>query len=172
MQIGGDFELMNQDGQRVRSKDWKGKYLLIYFGYSFCPDICPMGLRLLSKTVQQLPVSVASQVQPLFVTLDPQRDTPAVLKSFLESFDGSIQGLTGTEAEIEKVLARYKVYARRSEDNSQFHQEHPEYYMMDHTSLIYLMDLERRYVGHVDHQASVEALVALIRQHIPVAGDE
>jgi len=117
--IGGDFTLTNQDGQPTRWADFAGKYRLVYFGYTYCPDICPIdlnkiiaGYRLLEKSDPQK----AAKIQPIFITVDPQRDTPAVIKTYVAAFHPRLIGLTGTPEEIEAVKTAFVVVAGKEGD--------------------------------------------------------
>jgi protein SCO1/2 len=131
--IGGPFTLTNQDGKTVRNTDFHNKYLLIYFGYTYCPDLCPTGLESIAHAMDQLGPD-AKKVQPVFITVDPARDTPAKLKDYVASFNPDIVALTGTADQIATVAKEYQVYYAKGETV-----EDGEY-LMDHSTLIYLMD--------------------------------
>jgi protein SCO1/2 len=153
--IGGPFNLTDQDGKKVTDAKYRGKYLLVYFGYTYCPDLCPTGLQSIAHALDQLGDD-AKKVQPLYVTIDPARDTPAKLKEYIASFHPQIVGLTGTAAQIASVAKEYQVYYARGEQVD----EHD--YIMDHSSLIYLMDPQGNFVTtfpeEVDPTAIVKAL--------------
>jgi len=130
--IGGGFTLTDQNGARVSDAQFAGKYRLIYFGYSFCPDICPTTLQKTIaglKTFEQAAPERAAKVQPIFITVDPKRDTPAVLKSYVAAFSPRLIGLTGSEAEIAAVAKEYAVYykTQKAEGASE--------YLVDHSSV-------------------------------------
>ena len=127
--IGGPFTLINQDGHRVSDHDFAGRYRLMYFGYTFCPDICPTDLARNTAALRLLG-DRAARVRPIFITIDPERDTPAILKQYVSNFPG-LTGLTGVPAEVRAVGARWKVYATRRGTG--------DGYLMDHTALTYLM---------------------------------
>lgn len=131
--IGGPFSLVNQNGERVTRDSYAGKYLLMFFGFTYCPDICPTELARITRVMELLPADVAARVQPLFVSVDPERDTPAVLKEYLTAFDGRIQGLTGTQAEVDAVTKAYRIYAARVPGQGGAD------YLIDHAALVYLM---------------------------------
>ncbi|MBE2190687.1 MAG: SCO family protein [Alphaproteobacteria bacterium] len=139
--IGGAFSLVDQDGIARSEKDYAGKYLLIYFGFTYCPAICPTELSKITEAYLSLPEAFQEQVQPIFVTIDPERDTPDVLKGYVGLFMPQLVGLTGTIEQIEEVKRSFKVYAAKVPDEG----GGAEDYTMDHTSLIYLFDPE----GHV-----------------------
>jgi len=135
--IGGAFTLTASDGSAVTDQTYRGKWLLIYFGYTYCPDACPTALNEISTAMTKLGASGA-KVQPLFITVDPERDTPKVMADYVQAFDGHIVGLTGTTAQIAAVAKEYRVYfERRKTDDG---------YLMDHTSLIYVIDPRGRFV--------------------------
>jgi protein SCO1/2 len=154
--IGGPFRLVDHDGRRVTESDFFGKPMLVFFGFTYCPDVCPAGLQTLSAVLQALGPK-ADRLTVLFITVDPARDTAPVLKDYLANFDARIRGLTGTEDEIAAVLRAYRIYARKVEDAAS-----AGAYTMDHTSLIYLMDRGGRYAAHFAHAQDPAALAQRI----------
>ena len=139
--IGGPFLLPDQHGQRVGPAQWHGKVVLLYFGYTFCPDACPIDLKSIADAIDILGPN-GSRVQPVFITLDPQRDKPAQIGRYSESFNPRFAALSGTEDEIRKVALSYKVFYEKVpvRGSSQ--------YLIDHTSFIYALDAEGRYAGY------------------------
>ena len=130
--LGGPFSLTDQDGRAVTERDFAGRWMLLYFGYSFCPDVCPTELGTMAAAVDALGPA-ADRVVPVFITVDPQRDTPAQMADYVSRFHPRMQGLTGTPDQIAEVARRYRVYyvkASRGETTD---------YLMDHSSLIYLV---------------------------------
>lgn len=134
--IGGDFSLTDQDGKKRSYAEFDGKYRIVYFGYTNCPDICTpdmqnlmLGLKAFEKSAPEL----AAKIQPIFITVDPQRDTPAVLKQFVSAFHPRAIGLTGTEAEIADAAKKFAVYFSRIEGSA------PDAYLMSHSQTPYLM---------------------------------
>ena len=137
--IGGKFSLVDQNGKPFTDADLKGKWQLVFFGYTHCPDVCPTALNDLSLALDQLGAK-KDQVGIVFISVDPDRDTPAVLKSYVESFGGPIVALTGTADEVKQAALDYKV----------FYAKHPTAdggYDMDHSALIYLMDPQGRFTA-------------------------
>ncbi len=135
--FGGPFTLTGEDGKRYAWDDFKGKYRMIYFGYAFCPDACPTDVAVMMKGFQKFEkehAGLAAQVQPLFVTIDPARDTAQVVKEFTDSFHPKLLGLTGTLAEIDTAAKAFRVYAARGKDLGGGN------YLMDHSRFAYLMD--------------------------------
>lgn len=129
--IGGPFTLTTDEGTRLSNADLKGKPFAMFFGFTYCPDVCPTTLSELTETIEALGQD-ADKMRFLFVSVDPQRDTPEQLKLYLSSFDRHITGLTGTVAEIDQIAKEYRVYYERVEQDGD--------YTMNHSALIYLMD--------------------------------
>jgi protein SCO1 len=137
--MGGAFTLTNQDGKAVSDTDFAGQYRLIYFGYSFCPDVCPVDVQRLMqgyRAFEKADAKTAAKLQPIFITIDPQRDTPTVLKQFVTAFHPKLIGLTGSEAQIAEVAKRYAAVYQRGEGGTK------DAYLMDHsrTAVLYAPD--------------------------------
>jgi protein SCO1/2 len=137
--IGGSFTLTDQDGKIVTDADFKGKPMLVFFGYTHCPDVCPTTLFEVSEVLRALG-SDADKTQALFITIDPERDTSTVMKDYLSSFDPHLRGLTGSVDAITSTEKAYRVYAKKVPGTN-------GEYTMDHTALVYLMDKEGRFVA-------------------------
>ncbi|QGM98035.1 SCO family protein [Methylocystis parvus] len=135
--IGGPFQLISQTGQQVSEKDLLGKPYLVFFGYTHCPDVCHTTLFEMSEILRAL--GPDAKVGGVFVTVDPERDTPDVLKDYLSSFDPRIIGLTGPRAQLEPMLRSYRIYSKRAPGKE-------EDYAVDHTTVVYLMDKNGRFV--------------------------
>lgn len=133
--IGGPFTLVNQDGKTVTDKDFRGRYMLIYFGFASCPAICPTELQKMADAMKALPDDMKPQVQPVFITVDPKRDTQQILKSYVGLFMPNLIGLTGSQEQIEAVKKAYHVYAVEVRSEGEAEDE----YNVDHSSFIYLM---------------------------------
>ncbi|MEZ5923020.1 MAG: SCO family protein [Hyphomicrobiaceae bacterium] len=154
--IGGAFSLIDQDGRRVSDKTYAGRYLLVFFGFTHCPDICPAGLQVMGAALDQLGAK-ADGLVPLFVTVDPARDTPEVMKAYVSAFHPRLVGLTGSQAEVDAMVRAYRVYAKRVDDLGS-----ADGYTMDHSGFIYLMDTAGHYVTHFRHSASPEEIASRI----------
>jgi protein SCO1/2 len=154
--IGGDFTLTDQHGDKRATSDFHGKFQLIYFGYSFCPDICPLGLQNMSGALQALGRDL-DDIVPIFVTIDPQRDTVENLKIYASNFHPKFIMLTGTPSEIAAVLKSYKVYAAKAKPDGTMAD-----YLMDHSTLIYLIDREGHFVKSFPHTTPPEELAKAI----------
>jgi protein SCO1/2 len=154
--IGGSFALLDQNGRTVRDTDYAGRYRLIYFGYGFCPDVCPTDLALMGRGLAAFEAQDAARgakVAPIFITIDPARDTPAVLKPFVAAFHPRLVGLTGTAAEIAAVTKAYGVYAKRMDTGD------AENYLMDHSAMVYLFGPDGRPIAFLPHQGLTAAQV-------------
>lgn len=147
-EIGGSFVLIDSNKQIFNSKDLKKKKI-VYFGYTFCPDVCPLDLAKLSDVYNKFR-KLNKSIQPIFISLDPERDKPNVLKSYLENFNPNIIGLTGNKEDINKIIKKFKIY--RNEVKSQ----DDDYYTIDHTSLFYLLDSNDKYLTHFGRKNFVE----------------
>jgi protein SCO1/2 len=137
--IGGPFALTAGDGSVVTDQSLRGRWMLVYFGYTHCPNICPTTLLAISQALETLG-SLAAKVQPLFVTIDPERDTPSVVADFVKAFDPRVIGLSGNPTEIAAVAKEYRVLYKKTPGESS------NEYWMDHSSYIYVIDPDGRYV--------------------------
>jgi protein SCO1/2 len=156
--IGGPFQLTDQNGRTITDADFKGHPTLVFFGFTHCPDVCPTTLFEVSEVLRKLGPD-AGGTRALFVTVDPERDTPAVLKDYLSSFDAQLVGATGSREEVDRVLKSYRVYARKvaREDGE---------YTMDHTAIVYLMDKQGRFVAPFNIKRRPEEAAADIRRYL------
>ena len=160
--VGGPFELVDQNGRPRSAADFRGRYMLIYFGYTYCPDICPtsllamtQGLDLLAETDPE----TAAKVAPIFITVDPERDTVETMAAYASSFHEDLVALTGTAEQTAGAAKAYRVYYARHEDGGGD-------YLMDHTSLIYLMGPDGAYLSHFGHTAQADEIAAGLRQYL------
>jgi protein SCO1/2 len=155
--VGGPFHLVDHTGKAVTEQDFRGRYMLIYFGYSFCPDVCPTTLGVMAEALQKLG-SDSSRVVPIFITIDPERDTPELLKGYVGNFGPTFIGLTGTPDQIAQVARAYRVYYQKvpSKDGAP--------YLMDHSSIVYLLDRNGRFVTHFTHEAKAEQIAAAVQK--------
>ncbi|HUB43859.1 MAG TPA: SCO family protein [Acetobacteraceae bacterium] len=141
--VGGPFTLENSSGKTVTDQDFRGKFMLVYFGYTYCPDVCPTTLNAVASALDKLGPK-AKALTPIFITVDPQRDTPGVMKQYTAAFSPAIVGLTGTPDEIAKVAREYRVYYARHVTGPG-----PNDYSMDHSSILYLMGPNGRFIAPV-----------------------
>jgi len=153
--IGGPFKLIDQDGKPLTDQDMKGKPFLVFFGYTHCPDVCPTTLFELSEVLHAMGKD-ADRVNALFITVDPDRDTAAVMKDYLSSFDPHLRGATGDEQAVAQVEKAYRVYAKKVPTKNGD-------YSMDHSAVVYLMDKDGRFVApfNLSKRSPAEAAEAL-----------
>ena len=153
VQIGGPFNLIDHNGQIVTEKSYVGKYLLVFFGYTFCPDVCPTTLTNISNTMDLLD-DLSTKIIPLFITVDPIRDTPGHLKEYVSYFHPKLVALTGSEEQIKAVSKAYRVYFAKSEPNK----DDQEDYLMDHSSITYLIGPDGKFIEHFSHGMEPEKI--------------
>ena len=158
--VGGPFTLTDQDGRRVTEKDFLGRHMLVFFGFTFCPDICPTELQVMSAALDMMGAE-GEKIQPVFVTIDPERDTPEVMKAYVENFGPRLIGLTGTPEEIAAVAKAYRVYYARAAGTSS-----PDAYLMDHSTIIYLMGPDGRFVKHFTYTTDAAKLASELSKAI------
>jgi len=156
--IGGPFKLIDQSGQPLTEQDMKGRPFLVFFGYTHCPDICPTTLFEMSEIMHTLGKD-ADRVGALFITVDPERDTPAAIKDYLSSFDPHLRGATGDAAAIDAVVKAYRVYAKKVPTDKGD-------YSVDHTALVYLMDKQGRFVAPFKLDRKPEEAAADLRRYL------
>ena len=156
--IGGPFKLVDQNGKPVTDRDLKGRPFLVFFGYTHCPDVCPTTLFEMSEVLRALGKD-ADRIGGLFITVDPERDTPAVMKDYLSSFDPHLRGATGDPEGDRRDREGLRVYAKKvpSENGD---------YSMDHTALIYLMDKQGRFVAPFNLKRKPEEAAAELRKYL------
>ena len=152
--IGGPFSLTAPDGTTVTDQTYRGKWLLVYFGYTFCPNTCPTTLLEIAAALEKLGLD-AAKVQPIFITVDPERDTPDVMAKYTQSFDPRIAGLTGTPAQIAAVAQEYGVYyvPHKSGDSV-------DDYVIDHSTYLYVMGPRGQFVQAFDANTPADRIAA------------
>lgn len=160
--LGGAFDLVDHNGQAVTQASWPGKFKLLFFGFTHCPDVCPAAMDKLDTVLEALGTD-AEKVQVLFITTDPARDTSEAMKAYLANYHASILGLTGTEEQIKRVVDVYKVYAAKVEGVD------PENYMMDHSAYMYLMTEDDKALEIFRGEDTAEMLVEKIKAHLPAS---
>ena len=161
--IGGPFELTNQDGKRVRNTDFDGKYRLIYFGFTYCPDVCPVDLQLVGQAMRKVEKedpSLGEKVQPIFITVDPERDTPPVMKQYAAAFHPRLVGLTGSKDEIAEVAKSYGVYFQKEGDVGD------KEYLVDHSRILLLFGPAGEPISIVPHDKGADAIAAEIERWV------
>jgi protein SCO1/2 len=154
--IGGPFSLIDHTGKRVTEKDFAGRLTLVYFGFTNCPDVCPSGLQVISAALDKLGPK-ADKITPIFITLDPLRDTPEQLRDYLKSFHPRLVGLTGSVEEVAAVTKAYRVYFQKVAD-----EKLPGSYSIDHSAYMYLMDGSGEFLTHFPQTVTVDKLASAL----------
>jgi protein SCO1/2 len=155
--IGGPFHLIDQNGQARSDSDFRGQYLLVFFGYTNCPDVCPTTLNTLTNAMDKLG-SDAARVTPLFITVDPERDTPAVMKAYAANFTPRLVALSGSPDAIAAAAKLYRIYYKKVGQGAD--------YSMDHTALLYLMGPDGNYLAHFSPDATADDIAKDLHQRI------
>jgi protein SCO1/2 len=156
--VGGPFSLTDQNGRAVTDKDFRGEPFLVFFGFTNCPDVCPTTLYEMSEVLRRLGPD-ADKTAALFVSVDPERDTPEKLKMYLSSFHPRVFGLTGTEAQVDAIKKEYRVYSKKVPLKNGD-------YTMDHTAVVYLMDKNGRFIAPFNLQRSADEAAADLRKRL------
>lgn len=155
--FGGPFTLTDHTGKKVTEKDFEGQWRLIYFGFTYCPAICPTELQKISSALKTLG-SKAENIKPVFITVDPERDTVEVMKNYVELFHPRLTGLTGTNAQVEEAKKSYKIYSAKVKDETMSD------YTVDHSSFIYLIDANDSLIRIFKTDDTAEDIVRTVKQ--------
>ena len=158
--VGGPFTLINAEGKQVTDRDFLGEYMLIYFGYTFCPDVCPTTLSKMASALEKLDAK-GDRVQMLFITIDPRRDTPAVIGQYITALSPHLICLTGTGEQIAAVEKGYRVYAAEHRTGN-----NPNDYTMDHSGIVYLMGPDGRFVALIRADDDADSIAADISRNV------
>ncbi|MHA1132754.1 MAG: SCO family protein [Alphaproteobacteria bacterium] len=158
--IGGPFELAGEDGKTVTDKDFRGRYMLVFFGFTHCPDICPAELQVMSAALEDLGAD-ADKVVPIFITLDPERDTPEAVTAYVQNFGTNFVGLTGSPEAIEKAAKAYRVTYQKFQDESM-----GDDYSIDHSALVYLMGPDGAFVTHIPYGTPPKKMAETLRRYL------
>ena len=160
--IGGPYELTAHDGSRMGSEDFQGEFQLIYFGFTYCPDVCPTELASVANALDRMGEK-AARVRPLFITVDPERDDPATMAEYVRHFHPRLVGLTGSPDEIGAVLKSFRVFARKVESQTS------NQYVMDHSTFLYLMGPDGEFVTMFRYGTDPEEMARAIATHVDAA---
>lgn len=163
--FGGPFSLTDHNGRRVTDADFHGRHLLIYFGFTQCVDLCPVDMPVMADALDKLG-STANRLQPLFITVDPATDTPAVLRDYVTAFRPSILGLTGSDAEIAAVTKAYRVHRMRIPNTPAQQQHRGHSHTIDHGSLTYLMGPDGKFLTLIPHGSEAARMAEIIRSYL------
>jgi cytochrome oxidase Cu insertion factor (SCO1/SenC/PrrC family) len=161
--VGGPFTLTDQDGNSRSLADFRGKLVLLYFGYTYCPDVCPTDMLAMGQLIKSLGRE-GNELQPVFVTLDPERDTREILRSYAPSFHPRFVALSGTEAEIRTVATAYKIFFEKVRPPGS------STYFIDHMAIIFLLDRDGRYIGSFPPGTTAERMTAMVRERLANPG--
>ena len=159
--VGGPFAMTDQDGRAVTDRTFAGRWRLMYFGYTFCPDVCPVDVQKIAQGMKRFASddpARAAKVVPIFVTVDPERDTPPVLKTFVRAFSPDMVGLTGTPAQAAAMRHAFRIYAAKAGTGRD--------YLVDHSATIYLMDPANRPISFLDHGATPQAIATELATYV------
>lgn len=159
--VGGPFSLIDQTGKHVTDKDYLGHYMLVFFGYTNCPDVCPAGLQVMSAALDKLGKR-AADVIPIFITLDPAQDTPERMATYVKAFSPRLIGLTGSESDIKATAKAYRVYYQKVSDDKD-----PTRYSIDHSAIFYLMGKDGTLLTPIAHTNDVDQLALTIDKALP-----
>ncbi|MEM9439771.1 MAG: SCO family protein [Pseudomonadota bacterium] len=159
--IGGPFELIDHRGETVTEATYAGRYMLVYFGYSYCPDFCPMSLQTMTAAYDLLSAEEQAKVEPIFITVDPERDTVAAIADYVSLFHEDLIGLTGSVDQVNGASKAYRVYHAKAVDSASSAE-----YLVDHSSFYYLMGPDGDYVQHFGHDTVEEDMATRLREII------
>ncbi len=162
--VGGPFSLVDQTGKRVSDADFRGRYLLVFFGYTYCPDVCPAALQVISAALDKLGPA-GDVITPVLITIDPARDTAEKMGAYVKSFHPRFVGLTGTPAEVSAAIKAYRVYAKKVPD-----ERNPADYTMDHSSIVYLMGPNGGLVAFSPEITKADVLADQLRKGLAFKG--
>lgn len=157
--IGGPFSMVNQDGKPVTEKDFRGRFMLIFFGYTYCPDVCPTELQVMTAAIDAMGED-GKAITPILVTVDPARDTPEVLKSYVENFGPNVVGLTGSAEQVAAMARAYRVYYAKAGSGGATD------YLMDHSNIIYLMGPDGSFLRHFTFTTDAPKLASELKESV------
>lgn len=155
--VGGSYSLLDHNGKKVTDKSFSNKFKIIYFGYTFCPDICPTGMAIISQALDLLG-NKAQRIKPIFITVDPKRDNVEIMAEYHNHFHSSFSNLTGTPDQIKHVAKLYRVYYKKSDSTE------TENYLMDHSSIMYVMSPKGEYMNHFGPEITPEQIAAFFNR--------
>jgi protein SCO1/2 len=160
--IGGPFTLVDQHGKTVTDRDFRGRHMLVFFGFTHCPDICPAELQVIAASLDELGPK-AEEVVPIFVTLDPERDTPEVMADYVKNFGSRFVGLTGSAEAIAEAAKAYRVAFSKFENKDAVGDDN---YSIDHSAFVYLMGRDGEYITHFNYGAPAAKMTESLRRYL------
>jgi protein SCO1/2 len=159
--LGGPFTLTDQNGRQVSERDFEGKYRIVYFGFTYCPDVCPVDMQVIGQAMRQIEKSdpgLAKRLQPIFISVDPERDKPAVLKEYVSAFHPKTIGLTGTPEQIADVAKKHGIFFQKAEEGG------ASEYQMDHSRIVLLFGTKGEPLAILPHDEGADAVAAEVRR--------
>jgi cytochrome oxidase Cu insertion factor (SCO1/SenC/PrrC family) len=156
--VGGPFTMVNHRGETVTEKTFLGKPMLLFFGFTYCPDVCPTELQVMAAAISELGDD-GKDIQPILVSVDPARDTPDVLSNYVANFGEQFVGLTGTDEQVKQITSAYRVFYEKRENKAD-----PKNYLMDHSSIIYLMGPDGQFLKHFSYTTDAKILAEGLRK--------
>jgi len=160
--IGGPFELVSHEGETVSDEDFRGQWMVVFFGFTYCPDVCPIDLNVMTAAYDRLSEGQRANLQPIFISVDPERDTVEVVADYVELFHEDLLGLTGDPEAVAEAADAYRVYYKKTES-----EEGADDYLIDHSAFTYVMDEEGEYVTHFAHGTTPEEMAERLGELIP-----
>lgn len=164
VKIGGSFELIDHTGQTVTDKSWPGQYLLLFFGFTHCPDICPLNLSIMDDALESLPAETVAKIQPLMITIDSDRDTPEEMADYMSLFHPKMVGLTGTQKQISVATKAYRVYEQKVLFDAAG--KNPDDYTMNHSSFTYLMSPDGELLDVFAHNTPPQEMATALKKFV------
>ncbi len=159
----GPFSLIDQMGKPVTDEDFRGKFMLVFFGYTFCPDVCPIDLQIIAQAMDEMG-NAGDRVQPIFISIDPARDTPEIVAEYASHFHPRLIGLTGSSRQTATAAWNYGATSMKI-----IHEDHPEEYTVNHSALTYLLGPDGRFVAAFEHNTDYQSMARGILQHLAEA---
>jgi len=160
VKLGGAFELVDHNGRPFTQEELKGKYTLLYFGYTYCPDVCPTELQTIAEALKLLDKELVKDMRVVMVSIDPERDTPQVLKDYMGNFGPNFIGLTGTPEQVRKMAKQWRTFYRKAEDTADGG------YLMDHSAIVFLLDKQGNYLRHFAYGTPPDRMAEGIREAV------
>ncbi len=164
--IGGSFELVDHHGKTVTHQSWPGQYLLLFFGFTHCPDICPLNLNIMTEALDSLPADLVAQIQPLMITIDPDRDTPDQMAEYMSLFHPKMIGLSGTQKQISVATKAYRVYEQKVLFEAA--DANPDDYTINHSSFTYLMAPSGELLDVFAHNTPPKDMATALKKYVRV----
>lgn len=158
--IGGEFSLTNHKGEKVTDKSFRGKYMMIFLGFTHCASVCPLGLQKMMSVIKKMDKNLQAEITPIFITVDPERDDYKTMAKYVKLYSNDLVGLTGSSKDIKNVVKKYRAFYRKQEVDEQGD------YQMDHSDILYFMSKEGKYMGHYSSKGKTRTIAKKIKKLI------